>query len=140
MVLKPSEESPIDSMIFVEILHEAGVPAGVVNLVNGYGPLVGEARSTHRDIDMMSFTGSTRGGIAVAKASADTVKRVGQELGGKSANVILDDTDIPKAVAVGINYCMGNSGQSCNAPTRMLVPNGYCDRSSSRCGRKHRCR
>ena len=123
MVLKPSEESPIDAIIFVEVLHEAGVPAGVVNLVNGYGPVVGEAMSKHRDIDMMSFTGSTRGGIAVAKASADTVKRVGQELGGKSANIILDDTDIAKAVANGINYCMGNSGQSCNAPTRMLVPN-----------------
>ena len=127
MVLKPSEESPVDSMIFVEVLHEAGVPAGVVNLVNGYGPVVGEAMSTHRDIDMMSFTGSTRGGIAVAKASADTVKRVGQELGGKSANIILDDTDIATAVVDGINYCMGNSGQSCNAPTRMLVPNSKMD-------------
>ena len=123
MILKPSEESPIDAMIFVEVLHEASVPAGVINLVNGYGPVVGEAMSTHHGIDMMSFTGSTRGGIAVAKASADTVKRVGQELGGKSANIILDDTDIEKAVADGINYCMGNSGQSCNAPTRMLVPN-----------------
>ena len=127
MVLKPSEESPVDSMIFVEVLHEAGVPAGVINLVNGYGPVVGEAMSTHRDIDMMSFTGSTRGGIAVAKASADTVKRVGQELGGKSANIILDDTDIAQAVAGGIDYCMGNSGQSCNAPTRMLVPNAKLD-------------
>ena len=127
MVLKPSEESPIDSMLFAEILHEAGVPAGVFNLVNGYGPVVGEAMSTHEDIDMMSFTGSTRGGIAVAKASADTVKRVGQELGGKSANVILDDADIVKAVTDGINYMMGNSGQSCNAPTRMLVPNAKMD-------------
>lgn len=127
MVLKPSEESPVDAMIFVDILHEAGVPAGVVNLVNGYGPVVGEAMSTHRDIDMMSFTGSTRGGIAVAKASADTVKRVAQELGGKSANIILDDTDIAKAVADGVDYCMGNSGQSCNAPTRMLVPNTKLD-------------
>ncbi len=127
MILKPSEESPIDSMILVEILHEAGVPAGVVNLVNGYGPIVGEAMSRHRDIDMMSFTGSTRGGIAVAKASADTVKRVGQELGGKSANIILDDTDIAKAVADGVSYCMGNSGQSCNAPTRMLVPSSQMD-------------
>ena len=127
MILKPSEESPIDAMIFVEVLHEAGVPAGVVNLVNGYGPVVGEAMSGHPDIDMMSFTGSTRGGIAVAKASADTVKRVGQELGGKSANIILDDTDIAKAVATGVSYCMGNSGQSCNAPTRMLVPNSKMD-------------
>jgi aldehyde dehydrogenase (NAD+) len=123
MILKPSEEAPIDSMILAEVLHEAGVPAGVFNLVNGYGPIVGEAMSSHRDIDMMSFTGSTRGGIAVAKASADTVKRVGQELGGKSANIILGDTDIAAAVTEGINYCMDNSGQSCNAPTRMLVPN-----------------
>ncbi|MFA9420521.1 MAG: aldehyde dehydrogenase family protein [Gammaproteobacteria bacterium] len=127
MVLKPSEESPIDSMIFAEVLHEAGVPAGVFNLVNGYGPVVGEAMSTHAGIDMMSFTGSTRGGIAVAKASADTVKRVAQELGGKSANIILDDTDIATAVADGVNYCMGNSGQSCNAPTRMLVPMAKMD-------------
>jgi aldehyde dehydrogenase (NAD+) len=123
MVLKPSEESPIDSMIFAEVLHEACVPAGVFNLVNGYGPVVGEAMSSHPDIDMMSFTGSTRGGIAVAKTSADTVKRVAQELGGKSANIILGDTDISRAVADGIDYCMSNSGQSCNAPTRMLVPN-----------------
>jgi aldehyde dehydrogenase (NAD+) len=127
MVLKPSEESPIDAMIFAEVLHEAGVPAGVFNLVNGYGPVVGEAMSTHAGIDMMSFTGSTRGGIAVAKASADTVKRVAQELGGKSANIILDDTDVATAVADGVNYCMGNSGQSCNAPTRMLVPNAQMD-------------
>ena len=127
MVLKPSEESPIDAMIFAEVLHEAGVPAGVFNLVNGYGPVVGEAMSTHPDIDMMSFTGSTRGGIAVAKSSADTVKRVAQELGGKSANIILDDTDIPQAVADGIHYCMSNSGQSCNAPTRMLVPHDKMD-------------
>jgi aldehyde dehydrogenase (NAD+) len=107
MVLKPSEESPIDSMILAEVLHEAGVPPS--------------------DIDMMSFTGSTRGGIAVAKASADTVKRVGQELGGKSANIILDDIDIATAVADGIDYCMDNTGQSCNAPTRMLVPNHQLD-------------
>ena len=127
MVLKPSEESPIDSMILAEVLHEAGVPAGVFNLVNGYGPVVGEAMSNHTDIDMMSFTGSTRGGIAVAKASAGTVKRVGQELGGKSANIILDDTDIAAAVAEGIDYCMDNTGQSCNAPTRMLVPNDKLD-------------
>ena len=127
MILKPSEESPIDSMILMEILHEAGVPAGVVNLVNGYGPVVGEAMSVHPGIDMMSFTGSTRGGIAVAKASADTVKRVSQELGGKSANIILEDTDIARAVADGVAYCMGNSGQSCNAPTRMLVPNSQME-------------
>jgi aldehyde dehydrogenase (NAD+) len=127
MVLKPSEESPIDSMILAEIMHEAGVPAGVFNLVNGTGPVVGEAMSSHPGIDMMSFTGSTRGGIAVAKASADTVKRISQELGGKSANVILDDADITKAVTGGVNHIMGNSGQSCNAPTRMLVPNAKMD-------------
>jgi aldehyde dehydrogenase (NAD+) len=129
MILKPSEESPIDSMILAEVLHEAGVPAGVFNLVNGYGPVVGEAMSAHPGIDMMSFTGSTRGGIAVAKASADTVKRVGQELGGKSANIILDDADLDKAVADGIGYMMGNSGQSCNAPSRMLVPADKMDRA-----------
>ncbi len=127
MVLKPSEESPIDSMIFAEVLHQAGVPAGVFNLVNGYGAVVGEAMSSHRDIDMMSFTGSTRGGIAVARASADTVKRVAQELGGKSANVILHDADLVKAVTDGVHYMMSNSGQSCNAPTRMLVPNAKMD-------------
>ena len=127
MILKPSEESPIDSMVFAEVLHEAGVPAGVFNLVNGYGSVVGEAMSAHPNIDMMSFTGSTRGGIAVARTAADTVKRVSQELGGKSANIILDDCDIPQAVAEGINYCMDNSGQSCNAPTRMLVPNSQMD-------------
>ncbi len=129
MVLKPSEESPIDAIIFAEVLHEAGVPAGVFNLVNGFGPVVGEAMSAHPDIDMMSFTGSTRGGIAVAKASADTVKRVGQELGGKSANIILDDADIDQAVAEGIHYMMDNSGQSCNAPTRMLVPSARRDQA-----------
>ena len=122
MLLKPSEISPINALIWTEILNEAGVPAGVFNLINGNGPDVGEAMSSHADIDMMSFTGSTRGGIAVAKASADTVKRVGQELGGKSANLILSDADIDKAVADGIDYVMDNSGQSCNAPTRMLVP------------------
>lgn len=122
MILKPSEESPIDAIIFTEVLHAAGVPAGVFNLINGYGPVVGEAMSAHPDIDMVSFTGSTRGGIAVAKASADTVKRVGQELGGKSANILLDDVDIDQAVTDGVHYMMGNSGQSCNAPTRMLVP------------------
>ncbi len=123
MVLKPSEESPLDAMIFCEVLRESGVPAGVFNLVNGYGPVVGEAMSRHPQIDMMSFTGSTRGGVAVAKAAADTVKRVGQELGGKSANIILKDVDIEAAVTAGVNYMMDNSGQSCNAPTRMLVPN-----------------
>ena len=123
VVLKPSEIAPLDAMILAEILHEAGVPAGVFNLVNGNGPDVGEAMSSHPDIQMMSFTGSTRGGIAVARASADTVKRVSQELGGKSANIILRDAHIAQAVFDGVIYCMDNGGQSCNAPTRMLVPN-----------------
>jgi len=122
MVLKPSEIAPIDAIIFAEILHEAGVPAGVFNLINGTGPTVGEAMSAHPDIDMMSFTGSTRGGVAVAIGSAPTVKRVTQELGGKSANIILDDDGFQSGVAIGIGQCMANSGQSCNAPTRMLVP------------------
>jgi len=127
MILKPSEISPISGIVFTEILHEAGVPAGVFNLVNGYGVTVGEAMSAHPDIDMMSFTGSARGGIAVAKASADSVKRVGQELGGKSANIILQDADIATAVDKGVHFMMNNSGQSCNAPTRMLVPNSKMD-------------
>ncbi len=122
MILKPSEESPLDAILFTEILAAAGVPAGVFNLIHGYGPVVGEAMSSHPDIDMMTFTGSTRGGIAVAKSAADTVKRVAQELGGKSANIILADADIGKAVSEGVHYMMDNSGQSCNAPTRMLVP------------------
>ena len=122
MVLKPSEVSPLNAIIFAEVLHQAGVPAGVFNLVNGDGLSVGEAMSSHPDIDMMSFTGSTRAGVAVAKASADTVKRVSQELGGKSANIILDDADFNQSVAGGVTGCFMNSGQSCNAPTRMLVP------------------
>ena len=121
-ILKPSEIAPLSSMVIAEILHEAGVPAGVFNLVNGMGPVVGEAMSAHPDIDMMSFTGSTRGGVAVAKASADSVKRVSQELGGKSANIILDDESFEKSISAGVSLCMDNTGQSCNAPTRMLVP------------------
>ena len=127
IILKPSEVAPLDAMILAEIIDAAGAPAGVFNLVNGDGPNVGEAMSAHPDIHMMSFTGSTRGGVAVAKTSADTVKRVSQELGGKSANIILRDTDIAKAVAHGVVYCMENTGQSCNAPTRMLVPNESMD-------------
>jgi aldehyde dehydrogenase (NAD+) len=127
IILKPSEIAPLDAIILAEILHEADVPAGVFNLINGNGPDVGEAMSNHPNIHMMSFTGSTRGGIAVAKASANTVKRVSQELGGKSANIILRDIDIAKAVHDGVIYCMDNSGQSCNAPTRMLVPNESMD-------------
>lgn len=122
MVLKPSEIAPISAIVFTEVMHEAGVPAGVYNMVHGDGPTVGNAMSTHPGIDMMSFTGSTRAGIAVAKAAADTVKRVSQELGGKSPNIILADADFEAAVGHGVRECLMNSGQSCDAPTRMLVP------------------
>lgn len=122
MVLKPSEVAPLNALLVAEVLHEAGVPAGVFNLVNGDGPGVGEAMSSHPDIDMMTFTGSTRAGIAVAKAAADSVKRVAQELGGKSANIVLDDANLQKAVTQGVQAVLMNSGQSCNAPTRMFVP------------------
>ena len=121
-ILKPSEIAPLSSMVIAEILDEAKVPAGVFNLINGMGPVVGEAMSAHPDIDMMSFTGSTRGGVAVAKASADSVKRVSQELGGKSANIILDDANFEGSIRAGVDSCMSNTGQSCNAPTRMLIP------------------
>src|SRR6185437_4739040 len=114
--------APMNAMLFADVLHEAGVPPGVFNLVNGDGPTVGEAMSSHPGIDMMSFTGSTRAGIAVAKAAADTVKRVAQELGGKSANIVLEDADLTKAVSGGVMQMMTNSGQSCNAPSRMFVP------------------
>jgi len=122
VVLKPSEIAPINALLFAEVMHEAGVPAGVFNLINGDGPTVGAALACHPDVDMVSFTGSTRAGIEVAKLAAPTVKRVHQELGGKSANIILDDADLSSAVTKGVNACFGNSGQSCNAPTRMLVP------------------
>jgi aldehyde dehydrogenase (NAD+) len=122
MVLKPSEVAPINAYLFAQVLDEAGVPAGVFNLVNGDGPGVGAPLSAHPDVDMMSFTGSTRAGILVSKAAADTVKRVALELGGKSANIVLDDADFKKAVAGSVIGMMSNSGQSCNAPTRMLVP------------------
>jgi aldehyde dehydrogenase (NAD+) len=121
VVLKPSELSPLTAIVLAEILHEAGVPKGVFNLVNGDGPTVGEAISRHPDIDMVSFTGSTRAGILVAQAAATTVKRVMQELGGKSANIILTSADLAKTVPAGVLRCFNNSGQSCQAPTRMLV-------------------
>lgn len=122
VILKPSEIAPLNAILFAEIMHEAGTPAGVFNLINGDGPTVGVALSSHPDIDMMSFTGSTRAGISVAQESAVTVKRVTQELGGKSANIILDDAEFEKAIARDtFGVCM-NTGQSCNAPTRMLVP------------------
>ncbi|MGB6332599.1 MAG: aldehyde dehydrogenase family protein, partial [Candidatus Sulfotelmatobacter sp.] len=122
MVLKPSETAPLSAYLFAQILDEAGVPPGVFNLVNGDGPTVGVAISSHPDVAMVSFTGSTRAGVAVAVAAAPTVKRVTQELGGKSANILLDDADFEKAVKQGVQECFRNTGQSCNAPTRMLVP------------------
>ena len=121
IVLKPSEMAPLDAMILTEIIHDAGLPPGVFNLVNGDGPGVGQALSEHEDVDMMSFTGSTRAGVLVAKAAADTVKRVAQELGGKSANIVLPSADLQKAVGGGVMQMMLNSGQSCNAPSRMFV-------------------
>jgi aldehyde dehydrogenase (NAD+) len=122
MVLKPSEVAPISGIIFAEIMHDAHVPKGVFNLVNGYGPTVGQHLSAHPDVAMMSFTGSTRAGVLVAKSAADTVKRVAQELGGKSANIVLADADLKDAVTRGACACFINSGQSCDAPTRMFVP------------------
>ncbi|MBU6206830.1 MAG: aldehyde dehydrogenase family protein, partial [Alphaproteobacteria bacterium] len=122
MVLKPSELAPLDAVIFTQILHDAGVPPGVFNLVQGDGPGVGDALTGHRLVDMVSFTGSTRAGIAISQNAAKTIKRVALELGGKSANILLDDADFAKAVRKSIHTCMNNSGQSCNAPTRMFVP------------------
>ena len=127
MVLKPSEIAPLSAYLFAQILHEAGVPSGVFNLVNGDGPTVGAAIAAHPDVDMVSFTGSTRAGTAVAVAAAPTVKRVTQELGGKSANIILDDASFDSAVKQGVQECFRNTGQSCNAPTRMLVPRSKMD-------------
>ncbi|ARN76228.1 aldehyde dehydrogenase family protein [Oceanicoccus sagamiensis] len=129
IVLKPSEVAPYSSYLFAEVLAEAGVPAGVFNLVNGDGPTVGAAMSCHPDVDMVSFTGSTRAGAQVAKAAADTVKRVSQELGGKSANIILADADLEEAVTEGALGCFFNTGQSCDAPTRMLVPEQLHDKA-----------
>ncbi|HUO35779.1 MAG TPA: aldehyde dehydrogenase family protein [Candidatus Acidoferrum sp.] len=122
MVLKPSELAPLSSLLFAQIMHDSGVPSGVFNLVNGTGPVVGAAISSHPDIAMVSFTGSTCAGISVATAAAPTVKRVMQELGGKSANILLEDADFSVAVREGVVACFRNTGQSCNAPTRMLVP------------------
>ena len=131
MVLKPSEVAPFNAILFAEVLDAAGVPAGVFNLVNGDGVTVGSRISSHPDVDMVSFTGSTRAGIEVAKNAAPTVKRVAQELGGKSANIILDDADFAKSISRDVfGMCM-NSGQSCNAPTRMLVPNARMDEAAA---------
>jgi len=122
VVVKPSEIAPLSAMLLAEIIDEAGVPAGVFNLVNGDGPTVGEAIAAHPAIDMVSFTGSTTAGVRVAKLAADTVKRVAQELGGKSANIILADADLKAAVIQGVHACYTNAGQNCQSPTRMLIP------------------
>ncbi|MBP6683659.1 MAG: aldehyde dehydrogenase family protein [Halioglobus sp.] len=122
MVLKPSEVAPLSGYLYAQVMHEAGVPAGVFNMVNGDGPVVGTVLSRHPDVDMMSFTGSTRAGSLVAQNAAPTVKRVTQELGGKSPNIVLDDADLEKAVTGGVMHMYQNTGQSCNAPSRMLVP------------------
>ncbi|AGI66673.1 aldehyde dehydrogenase [Octadecabacter antarcticus 307] len=126
MILKPSEQSPLSAILFTEIMHEAGVPAGVYNMLNGDGPGVGSQLSAHKDVDMVSFTGSTRAGRAITIAAAETIKRVSLELGGKGANIVFADAD-PKAVAQGITRCFNNTGQSCNAPTRMLVERSRYD-------------
>ncbi|HEY7289773.1 MAG TPA: aldehyde dehydrogenase family protein [Vicinamibacterales bacterium] len=131
MILKPTEIAPLNAVLFAEVMDEAGVPPGVFNLVQGDGPGVGVALASHPDVDMVSFTGSTRAGISVAQNAAPTVKRVTQELGGKSANILLDDADFAKAVAQGMGSCVVNSGQSCNAPTRMLVPMTRMDEAAA---------
>jgi aldehyde dehydrogenase (NAD+) len=122
MVLKPSEVAPLSAYLFAQVMHEAGVPAGVFNMINGDGPVVGTALSRHPDVDMMSFTGSTRAGTLVAQNAAPSVKRVTQELGGKSPNIVLEDADLEKAITGGVMHMFNNTGQSCNAPSRMLVP------------------
>ncbi len=127
VVLKPSEIAPLSALLFAEVLHDAGLPPGVFNLVNGDGPTVGEAIASHPGIDMVSFTGSTAAGIRVAKLAADTVKRVAQELGGKSANIILPDADLKAAVIQGVHACYTNGGQNCQSPTRMLIPRAQRD-------------
>ncbi|KQV92660.1 aldehyde dehydrogenase family protein [Pelomonas sp. Root1237] len=122
VVLKPSELSPLSALLFAEVMRDAGVPAGVFNLVNGEGPEVGAALASHPDVDMISITGSTRAGVLVAQAAAPTVKRVAQELGGKSPNIVLPDADLPRAIPLGVAAAFRNVGQSCSAPTRMIVP------------------
>ena len=134
MILKPSEIAPFNAMLFAQVLHDAGLPKGVFNLINGDGPSVGTALSGHPGIAMISFTGSTRAGVSVAQNAAPSVKRVTQELGGKSANIILNDADFTKAVTGGARSCFSNSGQSCNAPTRMLVPRKKLDEAAKIAG------
>lgn len=131
VVLKPSEVAPLTAFVLAEIMDEAGLPAGVFNLVTGLGPVVGEALASHSGVDMISFTGSTRAGKRVSELAAQTVKRVALELGGKSANIILDDADFEKAIKAGVNNCYFNSGQTCSAHTRMLVPRERQDQAVS---------
>ena len=131
MVLKPSEVAPLNAMLFAELIDEAGVPAGVFNLINGEGPTTGTELVRHPEVDVVSFTGSTRAGIQIAKAAADTVKVVHQELGGKSPNVILDDADLETAVELGVHTCYANAGQSCSVATRMLVPRSMMSRAAA---------
>ena len=130
MVLKPSENAPLDAILLTEIMDEVGVPAGVFNLVHGDGPGVGSVLTQHKDVDMVSFTGSTRAGIAISQNAAPTIKRVALELGGKSPSIVLPDADIEAAVSGTVQSCMGNSGQSCNAPTLMFVPRAAYDRAT----------
>ena len=127
MVLKPSEIAPLSAQLFAEMVDEAGFPKGVFNMVHGTGADIGEALTSHPEVDMISFTGSTRAGVQIAKTAADTVKRVAQELGGKSANIVFADSGVEAAVTRGVLHCYGNSGQSCNAPTRMLVEQSVYD-------------
>ena len=129
VVLKPSEQAPLSAQLFAELVHEAGFPAGVFNMVHGTGPGVGHALALHPQVDMISFTGSTRAGVSVATAAADTVKRVAQELGGKSPNIVFADADLENAVRTGVADCFSNTGQSCNAPTRMLVEDSVYERA-----------
>ena len=129
MVLKPSEIAPISGYLFTEMMHQAGFPDGVYNMINGNGPDVGAVIAAHPDIDMVSFTGSTRAGVLVAKAAADTVKRVTQELGGKSPNIIFEDANLEKDITAGVRRMMINTGQSCNAPSRMLVQSSVYDQA-----------
>ena len=131
VVLKPSEVAPLSGYLFTEVVHEAGVPAGVFNMINGDGPGVGSAISSHPEIDMVSFTGSTRAGSLVAQNAAPSVKRVTQELGGKSANILLDDVNLEEAVTRGVMHMYNNTGQSCNAPSRMLVPRAKLDEAAA---------
>lgn len=127
MVLKPSEIAPLSAQLFAECVDEAGFPKGVFNMIHGTGPGIGDALTSHPQVDMISFTGSTRAGVQIAKSAADTVKRVAQELGGKSANIVFADSDLEAAVTRGVHHCFDNAGQSCNAPTRMLVEESVYD-------------